>query len=364
SNEIEIKIRSLTNIEETDTLNNVDTFAVENYWINENSSLEFNLEDSIFNSVKITPIEDEYKIYIKPENVNFDLSNFNANLTNSHALKIVTEDKIDLQIKLDKNNISVDTTNFISWISLDSNKFYCQKISNNSGDQYFDIDKAGYYIFAESDDNIAPKIEININGRKLLTDSYVSNNSRGTAFITDNNGVNPLNDYWKILIDDEEISQTNVSVLQGENIKELGLSFNLELEKGNHTLQIMASDIVGNETYSDRYQIKYITDAKIIDYGNYPNPFSIRTMLIYELTEQFEELEINIYTISGKKIFTINQYNSETDILINNIGYHEITWNGRDRYNNFVANGVYFYEIKGIINNSVKKTHGKIVKLR
>jgi hypothetical protein len=167
-----------------------------------------------------------------------------------------------------------------------------------------------------------------------------------------------------ILIDDVEIDQSNVVILQGDDIRTLGLRFNLELETGVHTLRIFATDIVGNESYSKEYQINYLEESKIIDYGNYPNPFAIKTLIIYELTDQFENLEINIYTLAGRKILTIDQYNAETDLLLNNIGYHEIPWNGRDKYNNFVANGVYFYEIKGTIDDNVKKTHGKIVKLR
>jgi flagellar hook assembly protein FlgD len=29
------------------------------------------------------------------------------------------------------------------------------------------------------------------------------------------------------------------------------------------------------------------------------------------------------------------------------IGYHEVPWNGRDMNEDFVANGIYFYRIRG-----------------
>jgi len=362
--EIEVKIKPLISINEIDTTNNIDTVNIINYWINENTELNFDLNDSIFTSITVIPKEDKYKVYIKPVQVDFNLDKFGASLVDTNGLKVMTDDAIDLQINLNSQNANIDSTNFISWLSLDSNKFHCKKYSENNGDKFFNIDKAGYYIFSKSADNIAPEIKLNVNGGKLMTNSYVANNSRCSAMISDNNGVNPELEYWGILIDDVEIDQSNVVILQGDDIKTLGLRFNLELETGTHTLQIFATDIVGNESYSKEYQINYLEESKIIDYGNYPNPFAIKTLIIYELTDQFENLEINIYTLAGRKILTIDQYNAETDLLLNNIGYHEIPWNGRDKYNNFVANGVYFYEIKGTIDDNVKKTHGKIVKLR
>lgn len=362
--EIEVRIKPLIDINEVDTTNNIDTISIKNYWINENTELNFNFNDSIFTSLKIIPKENKYKAFIKPLECDFNLNEFGANLIGNRGLKVMTENEIEFQINLNSQNINIDSTNFISWLSLDSSKFHCKKYLEDNSDKFFNINKAGYYIFAQSIDNLAPKIRLNVNGGKLLTNSYVANNSRCSAIINDNNGVNPESEYWKILIDDMEIDQSNIVILQGNDIKTLGLKFNLELEKGDHTLQMLATDIVGNESYSQKYQINYLEESKVIDYGNYPNPFAIKTLIIYELTDQFENLEINIYTLAGKKILTIDQYNAETDLLLNNIGYHEIPWNGRDKYNNYVANGVYFYEIKGIIDDNVKKKTGKIVKLR
>jgi len=88
-------------------------------------------------------------------------------------------------------------------------------------------------------------------------------------------------------------------------------------------------------------------DAKIIDYGNFPNPFEGETLIIYELSQPLNELVIEIFTISGYKLHGIDSYNARVGIPLGAIGYHEVPWNGRDTEERFVANGVYFYRIKG-----------------
>jgi flagellar hook assembly protein FlgD len=102
----------------------------------------------------------------------------------------------------------------------------------------------------------------------------------------------------------------------------------------------------------------------LIDYGNYPNPFKSRTTFIYELTEQFDDVTIKIYTLSGQKIFTMSvSENAITDLPLYSIGYHEVPWSGKDEFGNVVASGVYFYVIEGVVDGKKIKSTGKFAKL-
>ncbi|MCF6239063.1 MAG: hypothetical protein L3J79_09710, partial [Candidatus Marinimicrobia bacterium] len=102
-----------------------------------------------------------------------------------------------------------------------------------------------------------------------------------------------------------------------------------------------------------------------IDYGNYPNPFQGETLIIYELTQPLRDLVIEIFTVSGYKLDSIDGFNARVGIPLGAIGFHEVPWNGRDRHENFVANGIYFYRIKGEIDGKVLVGPvGKMVKNR
>ncbi|MCK5817156.1 MAG: T9SS type A sorting domain-containing protein, partial [Candidatus Marinimicrobia bacterium] len=130
-------------------------------------------------------------------------------------------------------------------------------------------------------------------------------------------------------------------------------------------LQVVAHDLVGNRAETEVYEIDYTGESELIDYGTFPNPFTNKTTFIYELTEQFDDVTIKIFTLSGQKIFTMSvSENAITDLPLYSIGYHEIPWYGKDEFGNTVANGVYFYIIEGIIDDNKIKSTGKIAKLR
>lgn len=69
--------------------------------------------------------------------------------------------------------------------------------------------------------------------------------------------------------------------------------------------------------------------------SNYPNPFSEKTTIVFELPDNCKNPVLNICDIHGK---TIRHYNIT--------GRKSQHWDGRDGNGNRVPNGVYFYNIK------------------
>ncbi len=71
--------------------------------------------------------------------------------------------------------------------------------------------------------------------------------------------------------------------------------------------------------------------------NNYPNPFNPSTTIEFELPKD-SHIKLSIYSITGQKVIT----------LIDNYylkGYHNVRWNGINYSGNFVANGIYIYEL-------------------
>jgi len=240
------------------------------------------------------------------------------------------------------------------------NKWYVLDGQNNFTDRVV-RDKNVFALFKIYDNKI-PSIEINSEGKNIYDDSYVSPNSSLSIIIEDDNGLIGNWEFLKLFMNNVLIDTGSIEIIDyvpDEN--KLVLKLSPEYNFGINSLKVIAKDVAGNVNESLlRYRIE--KDLKLLDYGNYPNPFQAETYFIYELTQDVESVDIKIYTVAGRLIKTIN---SEVDRLgINLAGYHEVRWDGKDDEGNYIANGVYFYKI--IVKQDDKKltSQGKIAKVR
>ena len=368
---IEILIEPM-GITDSDTSNNRMEMSIDNKWLGSKDGHFINVnKDTIelpgTTFKELLPGENisfNGATYINDYNRSYDLSNFGATQAALNIVYISSSEE-DIDFKASVLSSLLDDGKIICYLSADLAQFYVLPNIQIDSISYFPVQKPGYYILAYSNESIAPDIELNINAREILVGGYVSERSDFSVIITDNYGVHPLPYYWDILLDGEELPEDNVSMLKSDDISELGINFKLDMEIGEHTLQIVAHDLVGNRAETEVYNIIYTGESKLIDYGTFPNPFTNKTTFIYELTEQFDDVTIKIFTLSGQKIFTMSvSENAVTDLPLYSIGYHEIPWYGKDEFGNTVANGVYFYIIEGVVDDNKIKSMGKIAKLR
>lgn len=115
------------------------------------------------------------------------------------------------------------------------------------------------------------------------------------------------------------------------------------LSPGNHILDVKIWDVNNNSSIS-RVEFMVVEDANVelAHVLNYPNPFTTRTTFFYEHNQSCSELEtqIQIYTVSGRLVRTINQ-------LVATSGFRTegIDWDGTDEYGDQLAKGVYVYRL-------------------
>jgi len=109
----------------------------------------------------------------------------------------------------------------------------------------------------------------------------------------------------------------------------------------------------GNSVYFNESILVGIDDPKDLRklnfklHNNYPNPFNPGTVIEYYLSEP-ENIKLKIYDITGRIINTlVNDFISA--------GSHNIVWNGRDKFNNSVSSGVYFYQLNSDSYSETKK---------
>ena len=95
---------------------------------------------------------------------------------------------------------------------------------------------------------------------------------------------------------------------------------------------------------------------KIYNIYNFPNPFSDFTQFTFELSKP-SNIQIDIYSVGGKKIFSIKKINAPK-------GFNIINWNGQNSFGDNLANGVYIYHLKATTENEKNSYLGRLAKFK
>ena len=108
-----------------------------------------------------------------------------------------------------------------------------------------------------------------------------------------------------------------------------------DLPVGRHQAVLKVADSFGQV----RLDTLTFTMTDPIDYAaqvvlNYPNPFASSTYFLVNLTDP-AEVELNIFTVSGKKVRTLREREAA--------GEAWILWDGKDSAGDAIANGTYLY---------------------
>ncbi len=211
---------------------------------------------------------------------------------------------------------------------------------------YSYITQPGMYALFNNNDTTIPSIEVNVEGQEFTNGGYVDNEAQFSILMQDRNGV----DVQKIRMFLNGEAVTNYS-LSMNSLTAVPIKYQIDLEAGSYTLIISVSDVNGN--YSEKViNFSVQKEFDLIHVGNYPNPVSLetvdpnnegRTRFTYTLTDDADEVKIEIYTVSGRLVNVIRDTRTT-------VGYHEYPhalkgWECVDFDNRKLANGVYFYKI-------------------
>jgi hypothetical protein len=200
-------------------------------------------------------------------------------------------------------------------------------------------------------DTIPPVISLFMDNESFVYGGLTGNNSLLISHFSDSSGINTAG-----LGIGHEITAT----LDGnkENVKVLNEYYTSDLDNfrsgkvrylfknllpGPHELRVKAWDTHNNSSEkriefivanSDHFALEHIL--------NYPNPFSTNTTFHFDHNRSGDDLDIQIqiFTVSGKLVRTLSatSYASKPHVS-------EISWNGRDEYNDILARGVYIYKL-------------------
>ncbi|MBI1183284.1 hypothetical protein GC194_03365 [bacterium] len=150
------------------------------------------------------------------------------------------------------------------------------------------------------------------------------------------------------------------------------------LADGKYSLSVQLSDASGNTSGKTAYTVNFevVGASTITNFYPYPNPFSTEMKFVFTLTGSQipDDIVIQIFTVSGKLVREITK--GELGHLKIGQNVSTFAWNGTDMFGNRLANGVYLYRVKTVINgkqvehratskdNAFKDSYGKIYILR
>ncbi len=218
-------------------------------------------------------------------------------------------------------------------------------------------------------DAVAPVVEPIVEGQFFTQNAIVPQRPKISAVVSDQNGVDIRKERLSITLDNRQISSNEIVIadsLVNSNVATLTLSLDKpEFTKGAHAISFQAYDLNGNRSEPVAIFFRVVSEFNIRVYGTFPNPFKTSTTFAFrvEAVEPLDDIAINIYTVAGQRIRKISPDDVGNQVL-NSIGYHEVIWDATDDRGRPVANGIYFYKIRGKLNGKVIERKGKIAFFR
>ncbi len=232
--------------------------------------------------------------------------------------------------------------------------FYAKRGVPNLEDQSgYDktIQIGGVNVNAVSDTN-APTVQLHMNDESFVSGGITNCAPILLAFLEDENGINTASGIGHDIVAILDGDETNPYILneyyetENNDYTKGFVRFPFrEVSPGLHTVLFKAWDVYNNLVTAEIQFNAICSDAglQIDKVLNYPNPFVSYTEFWFNHNMPFEPLDVQvqILTISGKLVKTINQQVNTDGFLC-----REITWDGRDDFGDKIGKGVYVYKLK------------------
>ena len=249
--------------------------------------------------------------------------------------------------------------------------FYAQNGLEDKAGYNFDVVVGGINENAP-EDTVGPEIQLFMNDESFIDGGNTNASPNLIVLLSDLSGINTsitavdhdivgvldgddsnpiiLNDFYQTALDDFTNGKVNYKLRN--------------LEVGPHTIKIKAWDTYNNSSEATlNFVVLSDTTLNLENVLNYPNPFVNYTEFWFNHNKPNEPLEVQVqvFTISGKLIKTLHQ-NVQTSGSLS----RSISWNGLDDFGNRIGKGVYVYKlkVKSTLSNLVSEKYEKLVILQ
>ena len=249
--------------------------------------------------------------------------------------------------------------------------FYAKRDVPNLEDQTgYDktIQIGGVNVNAVSDTN-PPTVRLHMNDEGFVSGGITNCSPILLAFLEDENGINTASGIGHDIVAILDGDETNPYILneyyetENDDYTKGFVRFPFrDLSPGLHTVLFKAWDVYNNLITAEIQFNAICSDEglRIEKVLNYPNPFVSYTEFWFNHNMPFEQLDVQvqILTISGKLVKTINQ-----QVVTEGFLCREVTWDGRDDFGDRIGKGVYVYKltVKSVATGKSAEKYEKLV---
>lgn len=312
------------------------------------------------------------------ERLAYRIERVDSNLTLSKPIKV--------QIKISENEAQQIRQNTFAYFFSELVERWFKIVNQTRVDSLtirFDASRFGTYSLMSSSDSERPIISLGIEGQAYRPGTPASRRPRVTVVVQDQNGVYIDENLITIIRnnDSSEALKSKLTIPRNTpNANVVGMTFDDEFEPGENSLQFVFHDANLNAVRSEKMRFNVSSDFDLIAHGAYPNPFSDRTFIAYQIVNPIQEadaFELKIYTVSGRLIATCREpgprglgtFPTGSQVADNvgqlrGSGDHALIWTGKDDGGNEVANGLYYGKLRITSRGRALEKIIKIVRLR
>ncbi len=200
------------------------------------------------------------------------------------------------------------------------------------------------------EDVTGPTVRLYMNDESFISGGITNDSPIFLAFLQDEHGINTASGIGHDIVAILDGDENNPYILNDyyetdvDNYMSGSLSFPFrDLEAGLHTITFKAWDVYNNLVTAElQFVVVGDEEMHIEKVLNYPNPFVSYTEFWFTHNRPFEPLDVQVqvFTVSGKVVKTINQSVSTDGFLC-----RDIKWDGKDDFGDRIGKGVYIYKL-------------------
>ena len=219
------------------------------------------------------------------------------------------------------------------------------------------------------EDNEGPQVDVFLNDESFISGGITNSSPVLLVNLEDTNGINTASGIGHDIIaildgnEKEPIVLNDFYETEIDDFTKGSINFKLrDLEPGEHTLLVRAWDVYNNSSVQEiTFIVASDENLTLTNVLNYPNPFIDFTNFWFTHSgspSEALEVQVQVYTITGKVVWTNNQTLSGKSTYRD-----EINWNGKDDFGDRIGKGVYVYKIlvKSTLTNKTAEKMEKLV---